>query len=329
LPYSFPHGRRTEGILSGATRKEEDKQEIKSLGCGKVYVVLHFIHHTAMDPNSQNQNAVGVNPTPTPTPNTQPLTTNSSEPVESKDPIRSSIAKKQTRDSSGKFVSKSDPMKLPPVTVSVNSPKSVNTTNPPDLVNLKITNPLIYIKYWWKRIMANEGIDMRFRVKPLTVFGIALIAFSLAFGLGGVILPTFFPWMKISGIETSPIPTPGQEIWKDTALKGTLSRTNTTPVRYYLVTTSTEATYLEAPDEINLNSLVGRRILAIGTYNSKDKILQVEDIQDLELLPITPLPLPISTVTPTSSPVPVPTSTIEPVFSPTASPTFSSTPSSS
>lgn len=92
---------------------------------------------------------------------------------ETVDPIRSGIAKKQVRDSSGKFVDKEDPTKLPPISVTVNNPTSVNTTNPPDLVNLKVTNPLVYIKYWWKRILANEGLDMKVRAKPLTVFGLA------------------------------------------------------------------------------------------------------------------------------------------------------------
>lgn len=265
-----------------------------------------------MDPNSQNQNTGVSNPIAVPI-------VNPPEPVESKDPIRSGIAKKQTRDRGGKFASKDDPTKLPPISITTNQTGSINTTNPPDLVNLKVTNPLVYIKYWWKRIMANEGIDMRFRMRPLTVFGIALIAFSLAFGLGGVVLPSFFPWIKLNDSQITASPTPSQEIWKDTALKGTLRKTNTTPVRFYLVTTSTEAVFLETPDEINLTTLVGRRILAIGTYNSKDKILQVEDIQDLEILPTTPLPIPTSTATPT--PTIIPTPTIAPTIAPTLAPT--------
>ena len=64
--------------------------------------------------------------------------------------IKSSNAKKQVRSGDGKFVSKVDPTKLPPITVTTNNPTSVNTTNPPDLLNFKITNPLVYIKYWWK-----------------------------------------------------------------------------------------------------------------------------------------------------------------------------------
>jgi len=268
-----------------------------------------------MDPNSQNQNTGVINPTPTPT-------TTPPETIETKDPIRSSIAKKQSRDRGGKFASKDDPTKLPPISITTNQTGSVNTSNPPDLVNLKVTNPLIYIKYWWKRIMANEGIDMRFRMRPLTVFGIALIAFSLAFGLGGVVLPTFFPWIKFNNGQVTSSPTPTQEIWKDTALKGTLRKTNTTPIRFYLVTTSTEAVFLETPDEINLATLIGRRILAIGIYNSKDKILQVEDIQDLEILPTTPVPIPTSTATPVPTIVPTPTAapTVAPILTPTEIP---------
>ena len=258
-----------------------------------------------MDPNAQNQN------------------------INSVDPIRSTIAKKQIRDSSGKFVSKSDPTKVPPISVTTNSDQRVSTTNPPDLVNVKITNPLVYIKYWWKRIMANEGIDLRLRVKPLTVFGVSLIAFSLAFGLGGVVLPVAFPGLKINGIiYPSPTPTP-EIIWKDTALKGTLTKTNTEPIKFYLVTTSTEAVTLEVPVGFNLITLVGKRILAVGTYNSKDKVLEVEDIQDLEVLSTTPVPIPTSPPTPTPTPspslTPTPTATLAP--EPSISPSPSATPS--
>lgn len=241
--------------------------------------------------------------------------------------IKSENAKKQTRSSSGKFVAKEDPIKLPPISVTVNNPTSVNTTTPPDLVNLKVTNPLVYIKYWWKRIMANEGIEVKFKAKPLTVFGVALIAFSLAFGLGGVVLPTFFPWMKINGgVATTSTPTPQPELLKDTALKGTLTKTNTNPVKFYLITTSTEAVTLEIPVGFNLSTLVGKRILAVGTYDSKNKVLEVEDIQDLEVLSTTPVPIPTTTPTPkpteTSIPTIAPTaiSTIEPTVAPTETP---------
>lgn len=266
-----------------------------------------------MDPNTQNQN-------------TESVSQNSPEPIDTKDPIRSTIAKNQTRDSSGKFVSKVNPLKVPPISVTTNTDQRVSTANPPDLVNVKITNPLVYIKYWWKRIMANEGIDLRLRVKPLTVFGVSLIAFSLAFGLGGVVLPVAFPGFKLNGIiSPSPTPTP-ETIWKDTALKGTLTKTNTEPVKFYLVTTSTEAVTLEVPVGFNLITLVGKRILAVGTYNSKDKVLEVEDIQDLEVLSATPIPIPTSLPTPTPTPSPSTTPSLIPTPEITPSPSSLETP---
>lgn len=240
--------------------------------------------------------------------------------------IKSENAKKQVRGSGGKFIPKEDVTKLPPISVTVNNPTSVNTTNPPDLLNVKVTNPLVYIKYWWKRILANEGLDMRVRAKPLTVFGLAIIIFSGVFGLGGIVFPKFFPWMKFNNnIVTTTTPTPAPEILKDTALKGTLTKTNTNPVKFYLITTSTEAVTLEIPVGFNLSTLVGKRILAVGSYDSKNKVLEVEDIQDLEVLSTTPVPIPTSTPTPkpTETPTIAPTTipTIEPTIIPTTAPT--------
>ena len=226
------------------------------------------------------------------------------------DQFKSEDTKKNTKRTVHKPVLKGNSINLPPISITTNKPTSVNTTNPPDLVNLKITNPLVYIKYWWKRIMANEGIDLRLRARPLTVFGVALICFSLSFGLGGVVLPTFFPWMKIEDIKTSiQTGTPIPVILKDTALKGTLTKTNSNPPKFYLITTSTEAVTLEIPVGFNLTSLVGKRILAVGSYDSKNKVLKVEDIQDLEVLSTTPVPIPTTTPTPkpTETPSPVPT----------------------
>lgn len=213
--------------------------------------------------------------------------------------------------------SKKKTVNLPPITVSVDNPSIVNTTNPPDLLDVKITNPLVYIKYWWKRIMANEGLDLRLRARPITVFGVAIIAFSLAFGLGGVVLPTFLPWIKINNatVYGTPTPTPPSQILKDTALKGTLTKTNTEPTKFYLVTTSTEAVTLIVPDGFNLTSLVGKRILVVGMYDLKNKKLEVKDIQDLEVLSTTPVPIP--TTTPTLKPTETPVPTVLPSESPT------------
>jgi len=61
------------------------------------------------------------------------------------------------------------------------------TNDEPPLVDVKVTNPLTYIKRWWNRIIGNEGIDFRFRVRPLTAIAIALIITTVAFGLGSFV----------------------------------------------------------------------------------------------------------------------------------------------
>lgn len=38
----------------------------------------------------------------------------------------------------------------------------------PDLLNFRITNPVTYLRLWWKKVMSKEGIDFRFRIHPVT-----------------------------------------------------------------------------------------------------------------------------------------------------------------
>ncbi len=223
----------------------------------------------------------------------------------------------ETRGSDGKFAPKDN---TPPSFFSTgsNQDSSVKVTvrpNPtPPIVNFQVNNPVLYLKYWWKKVMKNEGIDLRLRARPLTVFGVALIVFSLAFGLGGIVLPFAIPGLKINSKPTTVPSSVPAIVWKDTALKGTLQKTSTVPTKFYLLGSSDEAITLQVPENINLLTLIGKRILAIGTYDSSDKILKVTDVQDLEILPTTPVPIP------TSSPTPIPTPTIEPTVIPTTTP---------
>lgn len=239
---------------------------------------------------------------------------------DSKNPIRSNVAKKEVRDSHGRFFSKTNPASVPPITITTNTGGNVNINTPPDLVNFKVTNPLVYIKYWWKRIMANEGMELKFKVKPITAISMAVVAFSLAFGLGGVVFPFAFPWLKFNN-QVSSSPTPAPNEWRQTALKGILKKTIIPPIRFFLLTSSDEAITLQPPNNIDLSSLVGKRILATGNYNQKQKLLIITDVQDLEVLSTTPIPIPTSTPTPTPTIAP----TLEPTLAPTESPTSTPT----
>jgi len=236
--------------------------------------------------------------------------------------VRSVTAKKQTRDSEGRFIKEGE-TKIPAISLTTSQNQKVKTGDVPDLVNFKVTNPLVYIRAWWKRIMANEGLEFKFKAKPITAIAISIALFSLVFGLGGVVFPTLFPFLNITSSNnsvtiTSPTPTSD---WRETALKGTLKKTTSVPIKFFLLTSSDEAVTLQAPDYITLDKLIGKRILATGSYSQKQKLLIIQDVQDLEVLPQTPLPIPTSTPTiaPTQTPSPIPT--IEPTLQPTAIPT--------
>src|SRR3989337_2953403 len=64
----------------------------------------------------------------------------------------------------------------------------------PPLVDVKVTNPLTYIKSWWKRIIGNEGIDCRLRIKPLTAIAITVIIVTVSMGIGRFVFPFKIPF---------------------------------------------------------------------------------------------------------------------------------------
>jgi hypothetical protein len=111
--------------------------------------------------------------------------------------VHSSVARQLKRNKYGLFVKESSPTP----SVVTTTPASKPASGDPPLISLEVTNPVTYFKIWWKKVMSNEGIDFRLRVKPLTAIAIAVAIFSLTFGLGGYVLPHIFSFFRI------PIPT--------------------------------------------------------------------------------------------------------------------------
>jgi hypothetical protein len=181
-----------------------------------------------------------------------------------------------------------------------------NNTKTPPLVDLKVTNPVEYIKLWWKKIIGNEGVDFRLHFHPLTALLIAFVIAGAFFGIG-------VKFEQIPNSTASPTPTPNN--WKETAFTGTLQYSATTS-KYFLTTTSaSEAIRLQVPNNLDLQSSIGKRILVIGSYNKSERLFIVSDAKNLEILPKTPIPIP----TTSPSPSPVPTSEPTPVSTPSES----------
>lgn len=73
------------------------------------------------------------------------------------------------------------------------TPQNEKKDDTPPLLDIKVTNPIKYLKALIKKILANEGIKIYVRVRPLTVF-LIIIAFASVFtGTGFSIARIFFP----------------------------------------------------------------------------------------------------------------------------------------
>ncbi|OGV97379.1 hypothetical protein A2W24_06650 [Microgenomates group bacterium RBG_16_45_19] len=176
----------------------------------------------------------------------------------------------------------------PTVTKTVTKIKQSKSTLPP-LFSFQLTNPVTYLKAWWKKLVGNEGIKLTLQIKPLTAMTLTLIVSGIGFGLGRLTIPEpliqYVPMLANPTMAPSPTPSP----WRETAFSGKLQ---VSAAHYYLVTTSAEAITLEVPPNLNLAPLVGRRIMAVGNYNKGTRILVVSDATDLEVLPANPVPIP-------------------------------------
>ena len=183
------------------------------------------------------------------------------------------------------------------------------TTEPP-LVDLKVTNPVTYLKRWWARVIGNEGMEVKFKIHPLTMIAIAVIISGMALGVGRLVLSKEIPFFKFekldpsasSGQVVSKLPSITPDPWRETGFTGVVQY-STPNAKYFLMTSSSaEAIYLQVPDNVDLGNLVGKRIFATGRYNKITRTLLVVSATDLEVLPKNPSPIPTTTSTPAPSP---------------------------
>lgn len=186
----------------------------------------------------------------------------------------------------------------------------------PPLVDVRVSNPVTYLRLWWDKVMGKEGVDFRFTIHPITAF---LIAFGVAtafFGIGrySVNIP-FLKYQIIATIKPTSVPI---ESWKETAFTGTLHFSSATKKYFLQVTSSSEAITLQVPANVDLSNLVGKRILTFGNYNKNDRLLIVVDTKNLEVLPKTPVPLPTleSTPSPLSTTIAAPKTDPTPIIPP-------------
>ena len=141
------------------------------------------------------------------------------------------------------------------------------------MVDVKVTNPITYFNNWWKKIIGNEGIEVKAssKIKPLTAF------FLLGLVVSGGITIGLLNKVKNSALVVGQfIPAIGSNNLVEGGFVGTLTKTLNGV--YYLVT-NLEAVSLSVPANLPIDVLEGKKVLATGKYNSDTKILYVDGVK--------------------------------------------------
>ena len=206
--------------------------------------------------------------------------------------------------------------------ISVENVKPDLRKKDPPLVDVKVSNPITYIKSWWKKVVGNEGVEIRIKIKPLTAILITIIVVTLCLGITKVVLPFNIPFLEFNS-ESTPTPI----TFRQTAFAGIL-RFLESNNKYFLEINAAEAITLEIPENINLDKFIGRRVFALGEYHDSERLLKVVDVSDLEIFPekiiLIPTLEPATTPTVIQTTTPVPTETPivteEPSFVPSSTP---------
>jgi len=152
------------------------------------------------------------------------------------------------------------------------------------LIQVRITNPLAYLKKLLLELLKNEGLKVRFsfELKPLTVIGITLVIFTA--GLGLKTLTLIFKYTPLYPYVRHILTEPDQS--RVTGFDGVVLIDEEDIL---LVRSGSESVLLQTQED--LHHLHQKRVYAKGRYNPETNKLQVDLIYPLETvnsLPIQP-----------------------------------------
>lgn len=204
------------------------------------------------------------------------------ESTPSQAPTHSDAAQKAIRDEFGKFVKKFEEVKLPPL-IQTHEDTSGKKDEDPPMIYFKWTNPVAYLKYWWKKIIGNEGVELKgdLKIKPMTAISIVTVptiiaTFIIVSGTIGITLMTnFLTRGPLAPLTSGYLPSPTPNPWKPAAYTGNVYINPTG--QPYLITSDSDVVSLEVPVTIDLTKLTGKLVLARGQYNSDTKMLRVTE----------------------------------------------------
>lgn len=240
-------------------------------------------HTNPIDPNNPYQTQP-LQPPVLVSPNT-PNTPNFPNPPHPS--AHSEIAQHRPRDSHGHFLPYEHPMDSQPQT-SPTTPTSQTTPYPapsgvglpplvetdpkqdskdPDPPIFTIRNPIIYIKRWWNKTLAKEGVDFKlgFKIRPITAVLIASIIISggVSSGITALVLKTFFP-------TSSPI------LHRQIIQQGIIQ---TGTGGFYLASSDSSIWKLKPKKpNVNLSDQVGKQVTVTGNLTKETNLIEVSEI---------------------------------------------------
>lgn len=245
-------------------------------------------HANPVDTNNPYQSQPPQNPVPQPPQPPVSTPTSPSPPIipENPDDLKherySEVAQQKPRDEHGRFIKDDDPSPSPnPSVPSGSSNPSSNSflpplveTNPkeynpdPDPPIVTVRNPITYIKKWWNKILAKEGIDFKlgFRIKPITAVLIASVIISggVSSGVTAIVLKTFFP-------TSSPI------LHRQIVQQGSIQKSATGG--FYLTDTNQTMWKLKSKNpSLNFNDQVGKLVTVTGNMTKENNVIEVSEI---------------------------------------------------
>ena len=201
--------------------------------------------------------------------------------------VHSEVAEHRPRDAHGHFLPYEHPMDAQPQT-PIQSGQTLPARNAspsdaggPPLVEtdpkhdskdsdppiFTIRNPITYIKRWWNKILAKEGVDFRlgFKIRPITAVLIASIIISggISSGVTAFVLKTFFP-------TSSPV------LHRQIIQQGTIQ----TGTGGFYLTASDSSIWKLKPKKpnVNLKDQVGKQVTVAGNLTSEANLIEVSEI---------------------------------------------------
>lgn len=153
-----------------------------------------------------------------------------------------------------------------PEVVKVTKTDKYQKEDPP-LLDIKITNPVTYLKLFLRRLLQNEGIDIKVRIRPLTAIAMFLAFATFFAGTGFSVAQLFFP-------NSSPI------LKRQVTFEGIVKRTDNGA--YYLSLSDNQLYRLQPKTSADYRQYINKEVLVKGNLTKEPNVIDVTGIDVFE-----------------------------------------------